>query len=352
MKDLLLQDYRYVSELLIKNEQSGETRLNLFLGLITVTFGAIGALLTRGVTLPPKTFRWLVAAALVGLFVIGIATFLRMLTRNKATDQAKRQLDLIRESFRDAFDPADTSAGYELYVSRRGSGEDGADPRRKSRTFGGLASLVAILNAFLLAGACSVPLLADGRWVTGMAAAVIALAAAFAAQWRHADRQYRAANDDRRSRYPRATHAGAVVYRHHKNGVEYLLVKTKKGGPWVLPKGHIDATDVSARAAAAREVREEAGVIALPRRYLGRVSLGQGSQAVSTKFFLMEGVAFGLPCDPGESSRDPTWKPFEEAVEAIRPLPESCAILRGAEQVRRDLERETGSAKPAAVAPA
>ena len=40
-KDLLLQDYAHFSKGFLKNEQTGETRVNLFVGFVTVLSGAL-----------------------------------------------------------------------------------------------------------------------------------------------------------------------------------------------------------------------------------------------------------------------------------------------------------------------
>jgi hypothetical protein len=41
IKDLLLEDYRYRAEALKSSEESGETRFNLFIGLVTLVAGAL-----------------------------------------------------------------------------------------------------------------------------------------------------------------------------------------------------------------------------------------------------------------------------------------------------------------------
>jgi 8-oxo-dGTP pyrophosphatase MutT (NUDIX family) len=57
----------------------------------------------------------------------------------------------------------------------------------------------------------------------------------------------------------------AVCYRKHDGHVEFLLVRTKGGKYWTFPKGHVEKSDPDPPSAAAREAREEAGVV-------GRVS--------------------------------------------------------------------------------
>lgn len=51
--------------------------------------------------------------------------------------------------------------------------------------------------------------------------------------------------------------AGAIVYRHGANGIEYLLLQsTNKGNFWGFPKGHVEG-DESLLETAQREIREE-----------------------------------------------------------------------------------------------
>lgn len=51
--------------------------------------------------------------------------------------------------------------------------------------------------------------------------------------------------------------AGAVVYRHGANGIEYLLLQsTNKGNFWGFPKGHVEGNETLLQTAK-REIREE-----------------------------------------------------------------------------------------------
>ncbi|MBI4000698.1 MAG: hypothetical protein HY348_02815, partial [Nitrospira defluvii] len=44
LRDLLLEDYRYRADAMRHSEQSGETRVNIFVGLVTLVAGAVVAL--------------------------------------------------------------------------------------------------------------------------------------------------------------------------------------------------------------------------------------------------------------------------------------------------------------------
>lgn len=51
--------------------------------------------------------------------------------------------------------------------------------------------------------------------------------------------------------------AGAVVYRHGANGIEYLLLQsTNKGNFWGFPKGHVEGNETLLETAQ-REIKEE-----------------------------------------------------------------------------------------------
>ncbi|MBW3098818.1 NUDIX hydrolase [Pseudohoeflea coraliihabitans] len=55
--------------------------------------------------------------------------------------------------------------------------------------------------------------------------------------------------------------AAALVWRRNGNGAEILLITSRNAGRWILPKGWVEDGEDGAMAAA-REAREEAGVIA------------------------------------------------------------------------------------------
>lgn len=86
------------------------------------------------------------------------------------------------------------------------------------------------------------------------------------------------------------THAGGVVYRLKDDRVEYLLVRPKSNvKEWLLPKGHIER-DESSSEAAAREVREETGVVADTISRLGTIRFRAKDEDVVAEFHLMKFV--------------------------------------------------------------
>ncbi|MHC5023024.1 MAG: NUDIX hydrolase [Planctomycetota bacterium] len=55
--------------------------------------------------------------------------------------------------------------------------------------------------------------------------------------------------------------SGVIPYRFRPGGgLEVLLVTTRDGGRWLVPKGHLEP-DMTARQSAAKEAEEEAGAI-------------------------------------------------------------------------------------------
>jgi len=58
---------------------------------------------------------------------------------------------------------------------------------------------------------------------------------------------------------PGPLRAAAVCYRRSDEGLQFLLVRTKLGSAWTIPKGHVEPGETTRRAAL-REAREEAGV--------------------------------------------------------------------------------------------
>ena len=52
---------------------------------------------------------------------------------------------------------------------------------------------------------------------------------------------------------------GAIVYRKNRSQIELLLIKTRSGGHWSFPKGHVEGQETEIQTAL-REVKEETGL--------------------------------------------------------------------------------------------
>ena len=124
------------------------------------------------------------------------------------------------------------------------------------------------------------------------------------------------------------THAGGVVFRRAPGGPEYLLVRPRapKTG-WVLPKGHIELGETP-RAAALREVLEEAGVRGEIRAPLAQVLFGRDR----VEMFLMAFAGAGNVA----AERQSQWLPLGAALEALA-FDESRQLLRAADALVRSL---------------
>ncbi|MDX2290158.1 MAG: NUDIX hydrolase [Hyphomicrobiaceae bacterium] len=122
----------------------------------------------------------------------------------------------------------------------------------------------------------------------------------------------------------------AVPVRHRKDGsLEVLLVTSRDTGRWVVPKGWV-SRKLKARAAAAREVREEAGVTGIiERKSIGSYSYFKRMEAhvqlVEVKVYLLH-VRRQRKRWPEESERQRRWVTPAEASGMVAE-PELAAIL-------------------------
>ncbi len=107
---------------------------------------------------------------------------------------------------------------------------------------------------------------------------------------------------------PEFSHAGGLVVRSDGDEDRFLLVRSRDGRHWVLPKGHIDPGE-SAEEAAVREVREEAGVVGKIVSRLGVDAYSLANEEVRALYFLMR---FTREC-PADEERELCWLPQEEA---------------------------------------
>jgi len=352
-KDLLLKDYDYRSEAMWKNEQGGETRVNLFIGFVTLAVG-LGSALVKESDLDFGQLLLVVLVGLVVVLVVGCVTFQRMITRNINTDQAKVQLDVIRQTFKDHFADEGAFTQYTLFPTAH-------KPDRKSnaRRFGGLAHTVGAINALLCAGIATVIVLLVATWfgeagcvinAVAALAAVIVFCTVFRRQIRYADDEEERAKDAFRSGLL-PTHAGGVVYELRDGKPYYLMIspkgrKNEAGGQrqpdeiteWVLPKGHIEKGE-DHREAALREVQEETGIVARLGIPLGRVKFNRRGENQDAKFYLMEKI-YDVPPKPDEN-RHVDWAPFRQAVERLR-YEESRQLVREAERHLQMRFRKSG----------
>ena len=112
--------------------------------------------------------------------------------------------------------------------------------------------------------------------------------------------------------------AGGVVIRRVEGELEIALVSPREG-IYALPKGH-PAPGESLEQAAAREVREETGLLAEPVEQLGEVRywyrLG-GQRVLKTVTFFLFDFRSGSVADHDDEVVWAGWVPLTEAVEQL-----------------------------------
>lgn len=119
---------------------------------------------------------------------------------------------------------------------------------------------------------------------------------------------------------------GNLLFQHSAGGLvirgdEVLLISTRGGTRWQLPKGHLERGETPVQAAV-REVREETGVTGKPMRALGMVEYdftSQRGQRIHKRvdYYLMtyeEGSARNY--DPTEVS-GARWFPWSKAIQNL-----------------------------------
>ena len=354
-KDLLLADYRYFAECFWKNEETGETRVNFFVGIVTLVVGALAALIAKDAAPFGEPLRLVVLVSLFSLLVLGLITMARMLTRNENTDGYKQSMDTVRQTFKDHFDDDRILLHYHPFGvprEKERSKPRGKDNKKdnargaasglgewwreykneiRPRKFGGLAHTVAAINSLILAGLVAVavyPIPVEGASLTrvyGLAIACFLLG--FAAQLMYV--AYRETHVRNRLRARTYTHAGGVVFKLKDGIASYLLVRPKDNkDEWVLPKGHIEQGEGHDEAAL-REVREETGVVARPMCPVASMAFKTERENVYAKFYLMECFYEG---DAGET-RVRGWFPLEKALEVLT-FAETAHVLREGERTR------------------
>lgn len=312
-KAFLLAELEYLTDSFWKNEQTGETRVNWFIGLVTAVVAALVALATSEEHAGTPSLRVIVIASLLSLLALGTITLLRVLKRNETTDEYKRGLDHIRQLFRDRFDGQRILQGYLPFPASA----------HAPRKFGGLTHIVAVLNSLLFAGIAGTTLYPVADQIAPAAppiapgwaylAAVVGFVLSAAGQFRYIRSRAKAAKKVLHEDDP--THAGGIVYRLINGAPEYLLVGPSKEIPdlWLFPKGHIEKGELHGEAAL-REVQEEAGVRAW---LLGLVGASRyevlGGPKVKAKYYLMEALYETRPTE----SRRKAWFSFERALAAL-----------------------------------
>lgn len=203
-EDLLLHEYAHVAQSLLANEEGGEKRVTFFITLCGAVGAGLGFVLGRTEFGLPE--RLLVGLTSIVLFVLGYATFLRVIVRNAGSDRYKNQLARIRQYFLSGdADPRLNFLPFHPYMkTRRKTGQSGWRFGK-----GGWAETVALVESLLAGG-----LAAFASWTviersnvwTAALSVVLGVGAALAvwhALFRRADALYRdELRDDRDGSVP------------------------------------------------------------------------------------------------------------------------------------------------------
>jgi len=97
-KDLLIADLEHFGESMWRNEEVGEKRFSFFVTLVTAV--AAGLVALRASKEVSDGFMLKAAAiASTALFIVGLLSYLRMIHRNRTTDEYQQTLKYIRAMY-------------------------------------------------------------------------------------------------------------------------------------------------------------------------------------------------------------------------------------------------------------
>ena len=137
--DLLLADLEHFGESLWRNDEIGERRFNFFLTLTTSVIAGLAALYAAKAEMFDKALLPCVTRlALTGLLVFGAMTYMRLLQKDRVTDEYHETLRYIRNMLA-KLDPA--AVAYEVPQG----------PRTAAWRKVGLAQMAGVLTAGLFA---------------------------------------------------------------------------------------------------------------------------------------------------------------------------------------------------------
>lgn len=238
---LLLKEYEHFSESLWRNEEIGEKRVSFFISLVTAVLAAITALLTgKFTTIEPEQIDTIVSSVLTGLLVLGIMTFLRMINRNKVTDEYKNILTYIRENLRRR---AKTLQDYQLSFR----------PPKHNMLRGGLAETVAAINSLIFAGLIYFLLVQEVEAIPAYAFA--AFIVSYLIQGIVIIQ--RKSSKEKQVQTFRAGAGGIIV---NSKGQVLAFERSNIPHSWQLPQGGLEVGE-DPLTGAKREIREETGIL-------------------------------------------------------------------------------------------
>ena len=237
-KDPLIADLEHFGESLWKNEEVGEKRLSFFITLTTAVGGGLAALHARTGESSQQLFQGTARAGLGALLVLGLLGFLRMLHRDRVTDQYKDTLGSIRQLY------AARCAGLASYAVPASA------PLGRRWLRGGYAETFAVMSGMLLVALLVLGWDASIR-VAGAAGLVLATGLVALASRRSTSAQVGSSEP-----YFRAG-VGAVI--SDGRGRVLAIERSDTRDAWQLVQGGLEKGEAPIDAVL-REVREETGI--------------------------------------------------------------------------------------------
>ena len=193
---LLLQDLKYWSDSFWQNEEAGERRVDFYIKLVTAVMGGFvalyGYLHEKKDPDPAKVILEIVPGVLVGLLLLGIVTFLRMVRRNNVSQEYKDRSDAVRKhilglDFERIYPKPEEPSKEEdkkqsqakkraREIALRKSAKKAAWSSMRSFRNGGLAVMMIALNSFVAGLLAAFGMSGTKRdWQAGMIVFVLAM---------------------------------------------------------------------------------------------------------------------------------------------------------------------------------
>jgi len=330
LTNFLIADLEQFGQALLRNEEIGERRFNFFLVLVTAVVGGLVTLHTAEIQFRGDTLQYIRSGAFAALFSFGFLTYLRMLQRNRVTDEFKETLRFIRRHLLNI-----NGADMQYEVPRR------LVPRNRNWVRGGLAETVGVMTAVLL-GLFLFFTFHSLSWAIVVASVVAIVLVGFAIP-REGESPMKALRKAFQkvklhasptgvpAQYFRAG-AGAVIVNRDGDRV-LALERDDFPGAWQLPQGGLEAGEEPLQAAY-REVFEETGIRKEDLQYLdkGREPLvyelpacdrkpktgrGQVQYWFLFKFRNRDDAVNLEEVQKGGEFRQYEWKPFHSLVNSV-----------------------------------
>jgi 8-oxo-dGTP pyrophosphatase MutT (NUDIX family) len=307
IKELLLNELKYFIQFLQQNEKSGESRVNIFVTILTALPIAFASLLLKKDTtlFENKTAIPLFFIALFTAIVYGFFTLNRLIKRNRTTDDAKYKIAKILQIYKELF-------GKGLVIDDNLEIKD-----LKLRGVGSLPHFICLLNSFAISILVFVILLDKNvnQYLVSTGVALVCFIVQEAIIIKSERKSKTKINEKK------FTHAGGVVYKiDNENKLLFLIASSKHDKNketkinYILPKGHNEKGE-GLMWTAVREVYEETGCIASIKQLIGGTTSKKNTQKKikNIRFYLMEFLAQEISSE----KREILWLPFEEAYKKL-----------------------------------